>query len=35
MVRLDLQYISTQSLWLDIKLILQTPLAVLIGSGAY
>jgi lipopolysaccharide/colanic/teichoic acid biosynthesis glycosyltransferase len=35
MVRLDLQYINTQSIWLDIKLLLQTPLAVLIGSGAY
>jgi lipopolysaccharide/colanic/teichoic acid biosynthesis glycosyltransferase len=35
MVRLDLQYITTQSFWLDLKLLLQTPLAVLIGSGAY
>jgi exopolysaccharide biosynthesis polyprenyl glycosylphosphotransferase len=35
MVRLDLQYINTQSFWLDLKLLLQTPLAVLIGSGAY
>ena len=35
MVRLDLQYISAQSLWLDLKIILQTPLAVLAGSGAY
>jgi lipopolysaccharide/colanic/teichoic acid biosynthesis glycosyltransferase len=35
MVRLDLQYISTQSFWLDLKLLLQTPLAVFNGSGAY
>lgn len=35
MVRLDLQYIREQSLWLDIKLLLKTPIAVLFGSGAY
>lgn len=35
MVRLDLQYIRTWSLWLDIKLILATPMAVLRGKGAY
>jgi lipopolysaccharide/colanic/teichoic acid biosynthesis glycosyltransferase len=35
MVRLDLQYIRTWSLWLDIKLLLATPLAVLRGKGAY
>ncbi len=35
MVRLDLQYIRTWSLWLDIKLLLATPLAVVRGKGAY
>jgi lipopolysaccharide/colanic/teichoic acid biosynthesis glycosyltransferase len=35
MVRLDLQYIREWSLWLDIKLLLQTPLAVVKGKGAY
>jgi lipopolysaccharide/colanic/teichoic acid biosynthesis glycosyltransferase len=35
MVRLDLQYARRQSLWLDLKLILKTPLAILTGNGAY
>lgn len=35
MVRLDLQYVRTQSIWLDLKILLKTPLAVLTGSGAY
>lgn len=35
MVRLDLQYINQWSLWLDIKLILQTPWSVFSGKGAY
>jgi len=35
MVRLDLQYVRTWSLWLDIKILLQTPRAVLSGQGAY
>jgi lipopolysaccharide/colanic/teichoic acid biosynthesis glycosyltransferase len=35
MVRLDLQYAKTWSLWLDIKILLQTPRAVLFGAGAY
>ena len=35
MVRLDLQYAKTWSLWLDIKILLQTPKAVLLGAGAY
>ncbi len=34
MVRLDLKYIRNWSLWLDIKLILQTPMAVFKGKGA-
>ncbi len=35
MVRLDLRYMKNWSLWLDIKLLLQTPMAVLKGKGAY
>lgn len=35
MVRLDLYYMTHWSLWLDLKLILKTPLAVLSGKGAY
>ena len=34
-VRLDLQYISSQSLWSDILIILKTVPAVLLGRGAY
>lgn len=34
-VQLDVQYIESQSLWLDIKLLLQTIPAVLLGKGAY
>jgi len=34
-VQLDVQYIESQSLWLDIKLLLQTVPAVLLGKGAY
>jgi lipopolysaccharide/colanic/teichoic acid biosynthesis glycosyltransferase len=35
MVRLDLQYAKTWSLWLDIKILLRTPGAVFFGAGAY
>lgn len=35
MVRLDIQYIRRWSLWLDLKLLLATPVAVLRGKGAY
>jgi lipopolysaccharide/colanic/teichoic acid biosynthesis glycosyltransferase len=35
MVRLDLQYRKSWSLWLDIKILLATPKAVLSGKGAY
>jgi lipopolysaccharide/colanic/teichoic acid biosynthesis glycosyltransferase len=35
MVRLDLKYAKTWSPWLDIKILLRTPTAVLRGSGAY
>lgn len=34
-VQLDVQYIESQSFWLDIKLLLATIPAVLIGKGAY
>jgi lipopolysaccharide/colanic/teichoic acid biosynthesis glycosyltransferase len=34
MVRLDLSYIDTWSLWSDVKLLLQTPWAVIKGTGA-
>lgn len=35
MVRLDLRYDRMWSLWLDVKLILATPMAVIRGKGAY
>jgi len=35
MVRMDLRYIRNQSILLDLKLLLKTPLAVLTGNGAY
>jgi len=35
MVRLDLRYAKAWSLWLDIKILLQTPRAVFSGEGAY
>jgi lipopolysaccharide/colanic/teichoic acid biosynthesis glycosyltransferase len=35
MVRLDLRYIRTRSLWTDIKILLATPAAALLGKGAY
>jgi lipopolysaccharide/colanic/teichoic acid biosynthesis glycosyltransferase len=34
MVRLDLQYARTSSLWTDIKILLATPAAVISGKGA-
>ena len=34
MVRMDIRYIETQSFWLDIRILLQTPLAVVTGKGA-
>jgi len=34
-VELDVKYIESQSLWLDIKILLQTIPAVLLGKGAY
>jgi exopolysaccharide biosynthesis polyprenyl glycosylphosphotransferase len=35
MVRLDLKYAQAWSLWLDLRILLQTPRAVLTGDGAY
>jgi lipopolysaccharide/colanic/teichoic acid biosynthesis glycosyltransferase len=35
MVRLDLRYCSSWSLWLDIKILLATPQAVISAKGAY
>ena len=35
MVRLDLQYSRTWSPMLDVKILLDTPRAVLMGDGAY
>jgi lipopolysaccharide/colanic/teichoic acid biosynthesis glycosyltransferase len=34
MVDLDVHYVETQSLWLDLRILLKTPLAVLRGHGA-
>ncbi|MCX7003662.1 MAG: sugar transferase, partial [bacterium] len=34
-VALDVQYIESQSIWLDITLLLKTLPAVLLGRGAY
>jgi lipopolysaccharide/colanic/teichoic acid biosynthesis glycosyltransferase len=35
MVRLDLRYATSWTPWLDLKILLSTPLAVIRGSGAY
>lgn len=35
MVRLDLQYAKTWSIWLDLKILFETPLAMISGDGAY
>jgi len=35
MVRLDLRYARTWSLWMDIKILLRTPGAVVLGEGAH
>lgn len=35
MVRLDLQYARDWSFWMDIRILLQTPRAVVLGDGAY
>ena len=35
MVRMDPKYAKTWSLWLDVKILLQTSQAVLFGTGAH
>jgi len=35
MVRLDLRYAKTWSHWMDLKILLRTPVAVVFGDGAY
>lgn len=35
MVRLDLRYAKTWSLWADVKILLRTPVVVVFGDGAY
>jgi lipopolysaccharide/colanic/teichoic acid biosynthesis glycosyltransferase len=35
MVRLDLQYATTWTPWMDLKILLRTPAAVVNGDGAY
>jgi exopolysaccharide biosynthesis polyprenyl glycosylphosphotransferase len=35
MVRMDLRYIRHQSIWLDLKILIKTPFAVLSGDGAF
>ena len=35
MVRMDLQYIRERSLWIDLKILLKTPFAIIGGHGAY
>jgi lipopolysaccharide/colanic/teichoic acid biosynthesis glycosyltransferase len=34
-VQMDIDYIENQSIWLDVKIVLKTPLAVFSTSGAY
>ena len=33
--RMDLWYVRNQSLWTDLKLMVRTPMAVIVGRGAY
>jgi lipopolysaccharide/colanic/teichoic acid biosynthesis glycosyltransferase len=33
-VRMDIEYIEKQSLWLDIQILLHTPMVVISGRGA-
>ena len=35
MVRLDLEYAESWSLWLDLKILLRTPLVMVTGGGGY
>ena len=34
MVRLDLRYVRSRSIWTDVKILLATPGAVIAGKGA-
>ncbi len=34
-MKLDIEYVNNQSLWMDLKILLKTPLAVISGRGAY
>jgi lipopolysaccharide/colanic/teichoic acid biosynthesis glycosyltransferase len=34
-VKLDIKYVENQSIWLDLKIILKTPLAIISTKGAY
>ena len=34
MVRLDIEYIDNYSMWMDLKIIFQTPWAIVNGNGA-
>jgi lipopolysaccharide/colanic/teichoic acid biosynthesis glycosyltransferase len=34
-VRLDIEYVESQSIWLDLRIMLQTPLAIISTKGAY
>jgi lipopolysaccharide/colanic/teichoic acid biosynthesis glycosyltransferase len=34
MVAIDLDYIRRRSLWLDLKIMLKTPIVMLLGKGA-
>ena len=34
MVRLDLRYARARSIWTDVKILLATPAAVIVGKGA-
>jgi len=35
MVRMDLEYARSWTVWMDLKILLQTPKAVVMGSGAF
>jgi lipopolysaccharide/colanic/teichoic acid biosynthesis glycosyltransferase len=35
MVRLDIQYMTNWSIWLDLKLLFKTPMAVFSSKGAF
>jgi lipopolysaccharide/colanic/teichoic acid biosynthesis glycosyltransferase len=35
MVRLDLKYARSRSIWLDLRILFRTPAAIFSGDGAY